>query len=259
MRNKSLNFSMMMMLAATMAVSSTAVAAPSGVSSEVKKYTAAFKLKPRIVHIKAAGHAVKRILVPITSESAKLFASTFASGTSHTAILRAYENDRNHPDMLLDATKGHRYYQTGILDTAAKSLDTNRNGRFIVFKLPKAKMSGLRAFWTTYDPNAGRAALNQDTGTDTQGGCMWWLLNAETTAKADKANPHYLAHELGVRRSGDPMNLGRKLIHAGNENVMVIGVPVANQKAFNAMTDAQLLDAQPAGGVEAAVKAADFF
>ncbi len=259
MRNKSLNFSMMMMLAATMLVSSTAVAAPSGVSSAVKKYTAAFKLKQRIVHIKAGAHAAKRILVPITSESAKLFASTFASGKSHTAILRAYDNDRNHPDMLLDATKGHRFFKAGILDTAAKSLDMKKDGRFIVFKLPKAKMTGLRAFWTTYDPNDGRQALKQDTGLDAKGGCMWWLLNAETAAKADKANPHYLAHDLGVTRSGDPMNLGRKLIHAGNENVVIIGVPVENQKAFDAMTDAQLLNAQPAGGVEAAVKGADFF
>ncbi len=80
------------------------------------------------------------------------------------------------------------------------------------------------------------------------GGCMWWLVHAEL------APGQNLATAMGVRRAKGPEVLAPRLIHAGNERVGPIGIPVATLEDFNKMTDDALLGPEPAGGAAEQVK-----
>jgi hypothetical protein len=80
------------------------------------------------------------------------------------------------------------------------------------------------------------------------GNCMEWLSNAEVAP--DKP----IFHALGLTRSRDGSNIQRKLVHAANDKVGVIGVTVDNIDEFNRMTNEELLGPTPAGGLDDAIR-----
>ncbi len=110
-------------------------------------------------------------------------------------------------------------------------------GRYVSVNIGTDLIPSLKShFETTVRPGAA------------QGGCMWWLMHAEVSQGLS------LSHHLGVRRSAAPSNLMKKLLHAGNDRVDVIGIAVQDVAAFEKMTDQELLGAPPGGGVMEAIK-----
>ncbi len=57
----------------------------------------------------------------------------------------------------------------------------------------------------------------------------------------------HLATAMGVTRSAAPKNMLKKLLHAGNEKVQLVGVGVENVSEFDGMDNARLLGAAPNG------------
>ncbi|MCC6750424.1 MAG: hypothetical protein IT371_22360 [Deltaproteobacteria bacterium] len=80
------------------------------------------------------------------------------------------------------------------------------------------------------------------------GNCMEWLPNAEVAPNLP------LFHLFGIRRSKDGPNMRRKIVHAANGTVDVVGMCVRDAATFNAMSDAQLLGAPPSGGTDDAAR-----
>jgi hypothetical protein len=120
-------------------------------------------------------------------------------------------------------------------------------GHLVSLALDAPEIAGLNAF---YDANDHQEAwrANHPGGTIDHEYCMWWLMHAEV------GNNVPLAHALGVTRSRAPENLLKKMLHAGNERVGPIGVPVDTIEEFNAMTDEHLMGRPPEGGTGDAVK-----
>jgi hypothetical protein len=87
-------------------------------------------------------------------------------------------------------------------------------------------------------PNPNPAAMN----------CMEWLPNAEVAPGVP------LFHELGITRSHDGPNMKAKIIHSANQRVEVVGIPVRSLEEFRTMSDADLMGAPPAGGVDDAAR-----
>jgi hypothetical protein len=120
-------------------------------------------------------------------------------------------------------------------------------GHLVSLALDAAEIQGLNAF---YDANGYQEAwrTNHPGGEIGREACMWWLMHAEV------GNNVPLAHALGVTRSRAPENLFKKLLHAGNDRVGPIGVPVNTIEEFNAMTDEHLMGPPPAGGAADAIR-----
>jgi hypothetical protein len=100
------------------------------------------------------------------------------------------------------------------------------------------------------DPSGPAEFHARDEG-DEHAGLRW--LHVVGLAHADIGGKN-LATAMGVRRAKGPEVLAPRLIHAGNELVGPIGIPVPNLEAFNALSDQQLMGPEPAGGAAEQVK-----
>lgn len=223
--------------------------AEKGARSEADAYLAANKLEGKTVEIKLPGLQVTRTFVPVLPETRADFFTRFGEKNGR-AVLR-WATDLEHPSVYLAPKKGLTYGAYWNVPEGGKGRfvnpDTDGNvqhymtmadeGRYLSMNVGKDLLPGLQRWW--------EKSKQPD---DAKGGCMWWLVHAEVKKGQS------LSHFLGVKRSAAPSNLLKKLVHAGNERVDVIGVAVPTMAAFSKMTKQQLLGTPPGGGAIEAIK-----
>jgi hypothetical protein len=226
-----------------------ATAAASGpLEPQVNEYAAKHNLPVRTVKIRLDNRAVDRTVVPVLPETYADFLQHMTQGKPGL-VLQYSDGNQEHPVAFLQPNAGWTAHSIAGVGGAERLTDPTwyaktyeggqaaLPGRMLTIALEEDQLGYLKNHWNTASkPLNGRS------------GCMWWFVHAEVGKDAP------LAHAFGVTRSGAASNLLKKMIHAGNDRVGVIGVMVPSIEAFNKKTDAELLGPPPGGGPDDAVR-----
>jgi hypothetical protein len=216
----------------------------------VQQYAREHGFQVKQVNAGTANRPARRLFVPVTPQSFPSFLKKFNSnnGFCHLSFqsnhlvmgLKPPAQDGRATDCYLWARNYNGTVQ-GLSDCRNSYISgTRNNGYLIGVELPGNKLQHLSSWLQT-------RANPQDT-VYRRGNCMEWLPNAEVGPNRP------LFHDLGIRRSKDGRNMKAKLLHAGNNQVGVVGVYVPDANTFNTMNDQQLLGPPPAGGVADAMR-----
>jgi hypothetical protein len=243
-------------------LSGLAQAVPARLSVKAREYAAAHNLPVRTVAINLEGRQTERLFVPVLPATRADFEARFSAPNG--AILWHQSQDVRYAQLQLDpATRIFR--EPGALNQTYTVVRTRElafanypenyfapngqptAGHLVSLALDAREIQGLNAFFDA-NPHQEAWRANHPGGEIGREHCMWWLMHVEV------GNNVPLAHALGVTRSRAPENLFKKILHAGNERVGPIGVPVNTIEEFNAMTDEHLMGSPPAGGVADAIK-----
>ncbi len=219
--------------------------------ASVKAYVKEHKLKARTVDIKLPGLNTKRTFVPVLADTQADFLERF--GETHGAVTLRYNHDLEHPLVFFGPNRGLTHvpfhWEGKLRKGMARYADPERDkdswqvkrgeaGRYLVLDLGEKNLRGLEQHW----------AETKKGNDNNKSGCMWWFVHAQV----DKDTP--LAHAIGVKRSSAASNFLKKIVHAGNERVPVIGVAVSSLAEFEKMTNQELLGPPPGGGAMEAMK-----
>jgi hypothetical protein len=204
-------------------------------------YTAAHGLPQRTVPSGPEARRVNRIFVPVLPNTYDDFLERFGE-KGGGVVLRAVTNQTH---VGLQRKPGEIFYwardkaQDPQWSHLLSVLGSHRNGGHLVaVELEPQELGHLN----------GWLEARKGDRLYCDGNCMEWLANAEIAP--DKP----IFHALGLTRSRDGANIQRKLVHASNDKVGVIGITVDSIDEFNRMTNEQLLGPPPAGGIEDAVR-----
>jgi hypothetical protein len=191
-----------------------------------------------------ANRQVKRLLVPITQDKWDNFREIFTSGNGYAHLCFTTTNSKH---LALSLQKEDCYlWARNCNGTKANAHGDLRHwynvystgGYVIPLDLSGARLNHL----------SGWLAQRENDQLYNAGNCMEWLPNAEVGPN------ECLFHWMGIARSKDGGNMKAKILHAGNENVQVVGVCVKDLNAFTAAQKPQdLLGPHPSGGIEDAV------
>ena len=208
----------------------------------------------RVVKSDLGTRQVERHFVPVLPTTQEDFLGTFSKGNG--AVVWKSNHDKVHGQLHLGpndiVSHANRHGVSPYFDASAHEV----GGTMIAMALEPHHVDSWMAMIDKHTP-AGSTPINSlgsfqqaqtAAGLPTHGGCMWWVVHA------DVGGGQNLAHLMGVRRAKGPEVLAPRLIHAGNEYVGAIGIPVNTIEQFNAMTDAQLMGPEPAGGAAEQVK-----
>ena len=197
--------------------------------------------KLRTVQAGCAARRVQRVVVPITRESMPAFLETFSLGQGF-ASLRYRPDHEGHLGMLLQPNT--LYFYGARCDWGHDMHFPVENGGLLwPLDLGRERIAHLTSW---LDQGKGHALKAND--------CMYWLPNAELKPGQS------LFHWLGITRSLSGHNMKAKLNHAANDRLQVVGVCLPDGKstlegtAFDKLTDAQILGAAPAAGVDEAIR-----
>ncbi len=225
-------------------LSSLAFAAPPPkLAALTKAYADKHGLPVRVVQRDLGTRQIERHFVPVLPNTHDDFLATFHVGSG--AIVWRSAGDHVHP------TIGIRPGM--VLDFYAKAFPGHGAGYYLTLAVDEPEFNHWQGMIRQHVPeggvlHTGNATYRMPGTTTVHGGCMWWLVHAEL------APGQNLATVMGVRRAKGPEVLAPRLIHAGNERVGPVGIPVPNLEAFNKMTDDELLGPEPAGGAAEQVK-----
>jgi hypothetical protein len=240
-------------------LSGLAQAAPARLKVKAQEYAAAHNLPVRTVAINLAGRETERHFVPILPATRADFEARFSAANGvvlwHQSNVPAYVHLQVDPATRIFRDAGANYAVTMTKELAYGLLppqyfEPNGQpsvGHMIALALEAPEIQGMKAFFAA-NPDKATWKANHPAGNIGAENCMWWLMHVEI------GNNVPLAHALGVTRSRAPENLLKKLLHAGNDRVGPIGVPVNTVEEFTAMADAQLMGPPPAGGAADAIK-----
>lgn len=225
-------------LAATIAVAVPALANAQN-EGRARAYAQEHNVPVRIVKTGAPNRPVRRAFVPILSP-AHLASFQRTYGSEHGGVTLNFDGGTH---LMLSLQPGDVYFWARNRIDLRQHYDVHRptGGRTLALRLDGA-LAHLQG-WL-----AQRIQPGDQLYCDNVGNCMEWLPNAEVGPGLP------LFHHLGLRRSHDGPNMRAKLMHAANDLVDVIGVHVENVGQFEAMSEAQLLLAPPAGGLDDAAR-----
>jgi hypothetical protein len=238
-------------------VGAAAHAAEPKLAALTKAYADKHSLPVRIVKNDLGTRQVERHFVPVLPTTHDDFLATFQEANG-AVVWRDTEKEKVHGVISVGPgdviSYGSRH--TDNLNIAPHAT----GGIYVTMALTRKQIGAWGAFIDKYTP-AGSVPFNYQnndgllhftkamaaTNTTVFGNCMWWVVHADVGGKN-------LAHVMGVHRAKGPEVLMPRLIHSGNELVGPIGIPVPNLEAFNALSDAQLMGPEPAGGAGEQVK-----
>jgi hypothetical protein len=233
-----------------------ASAAPPRLQALTEEYARKNNLPIRVIKNDLGTREVEREFVPVLPNTHESFVEHFQ--TDRGAVIWRIGGDAVHVAIGLSP---NRVMTWGIAREPVRQMAHLNGGRYLTLALDKAEVAHWEQLVDKYTP-AGHAkysgrlgdgysnffnAMHQQ-GNPVYGGCMWWVMHAEVSPGVN------LATAMGVRRAKGPEILAPRLIHAGNERVGPIGVPVSSIEEFNQMTDEQLMGPEPAGGAAEQVK-----
>jgi hypothetical protein len=233
-----------------------AAAAQPRLHALTEAYARQNNLPIRVIKNDLGTREIEREFVPILPATHASFVEHFQ--VDHGAVIW---HDGGDPVHIAIGLSPNRVMSYGLRDRAMAQMAHAYGGRYLTLALDRAEVAHWEQFIDTYTP-AGVAMFGprdsgynnfvnamKQQGSPVYGGCMWWVVHAPLSA-----NGGNLATAMGVRRAKGPEILAPRLIHAGNERVGPIGIAVNTVEQFNAMTDAQLLGPEPAGGAAEQVK-----
>ncbi len=232
--------------------SSAALAAPPKLAALTKVYADKHGLPVRVVQRDLGTRQIERHFVPVLPATHDDFLNTFQIGQG--AIVWRASRDAVHPVISLSPGQALHYYSPARSPAAAQAVFPHlQGGHYLTLAVDEPEVKHWEGMLKPHvggDKTLSMGGLTYKMpGTNIiHGGCMWWLVHAELAPNLN------LATAMGVRRAKGPEVLAPRLIHAGNERVGPIGIPVATIEDFNKMTDDQLLGPEPAGGAAEQVK-----
>ena len=201
---------------------------------------------------------MKRLFVPVTAESWPSFVETFSSGPQRLMI--KLKGGDNHLQPIIDGqsylwsrgTRSQNLQHDRRYDVAGMANDM-ANGPAMVVELGEAETQHVRQ-WFTHRETPGDALWDSR---NCGHACMDYLGNIEVSPAADGTNTlrvippeevraaagadaygvkggmstkvpmgTKLFDVLGIARSKDGRNMTYNMIHAANERVQVVGIPV---------------------------------
>jgi hypothetical protein len=255
-------------------------------------------LPVREIEVGPADRRVKRLFVPVTADRWPSFLETFSTGPR--SLMLKLKSDNNHLMVVVDE-KFHLWarHQPGLSDWGYGR--DGPNGPAMIVDLAESESRHVRQWFT-------HRAKPEDSLWQCGSGCMDFIGNVEVapgprgenqlrTIGADEINGaagqapvkggqstkvpvgKKLFDVLGVARSKDGRNMTYNMIHAANERVQVVGIPVGPDEGggltekrvirengrvfvrdvtlfgaaierFTKMTDAELLGPLPPQGVD---------
>ncbi len=227
----------------------TLALAKGGLDRDVHAYAQKHGFKTRVVKLNVPGRNVSRIVVPVTPASYNDFIAGMTAN-QNALVIHYKDLEPEHPVPFIAPGKGWTAHSMANIGGQNRQTDpmafintyqggqAKEFGRLVTLELEPGQRTYLANHWNTVvqGPNNRRS------------GCMWWFVHAEVD------NGKSLAHALGITRSGASSNFLKKMLHAGDEHVAVVGLMVPTLEAFNAKTDAELLGAPPAGGAMEAIR-----
>jgi hypothetical protein len=214
-------------------------------SALTRAYAEKHGLKVRVVKSDLGTRQIEREFVPVLPTTHESFLDHFKLGNS--AIVWRTFHDPAHPILVIEPGK-HFEYNFALADGGKKyRYGWSKDGFYLSLAVNAAEVANWEGFIRQYVPEKwslyqGQHNFRMPGTNECYGGCMWYLVHGELAPRLN------LATAMGVRRAKGAEVLAPRLIHAGNERVGPIGVPVNSIEQFNAMTDDQLLGPEPAGG-----------
>jgi hypothetical protein len=205
-------------------------------------------LPVRVVKTDLGTREIEREFVPVLPTTHESFLDHFK--VQNGAIVWRTVSDAVHPTIAIAPGKGFGYY-TKMGEEGPVPAD--RRGFYLTLAVNEQEVAHWEGFVGPHikagqQMYTGREVFRMPGTNICHGSCMWWLVHGELAPGVN------LATAMGVRRAKGPEILAPRLIHAGNERVGPIGVPVATLEEFNKLTDEQLLGPEPAGGAAEQVK-----
>jgi hypothetical protein len=226
-------------------------------------------LPARTIDLSVAGRRVQRVFVPVLIQTIHDFAGEF-NVDKGAVVIRQSAGDPVHVSLLFRMGEGFghgyingsghvpfRYPMTlqtdgpagGYIDYPGAydygndhpTWNPALKGSYLVLSLDPPQIEHLRGFLE-------RGQAGEKGAHCVHGGCVWWLVHAPVGPEQP------LAWAMGVKQSRGPEVLVRKLIHAGNERVGVVGIGMGTVEDFTRLSDADLLGGAPQMGVAEAVK-----
>ncbi len=230
-------------------LSSLAFAAPPKLAALTKVYADKHGLPVRVVQRDLGTRQIERHFVPVLPATHDDFLATFQSGKG--AILWRTNNDKVHGELTIQPGYSISYFKRKSADVMPHAI----GGQYLTLALTPEQVAHYEQFLDKHiaatqgqTPWNGGPSFQKENGGTLHGGCMWWFVHAHIAPNLN------LATAMGVRRAKGPEVLAPRLIHAGNELVGPIGIPVATIEEFKKLTDDQLLGPEPAGGAAEQVK-----
>jgi hypothetical protein len=238
---------------------SVAAAPPPRLHALTEEYARKNNLPIRVVKNDLGTREIAREFVPVLPTTHQSFVEHFQADRG-AVIWRSGAHDLVHV-MLGVRPNEVMHYRSPRGEGHLFRMGHEMGGRYLTLALDRAEVAHFEQFLDTYTPPGRPLYKNGVTdgygkfleamkqqGDPVYGGCMWWVVHAEIAPGLN------LATAMGVRRAKGPESLGPRLVHAGNDRVGPIGVPVATIEQFNQMTDEQLMGPEPAGGAAEQVK-----
>ena len=185
-------------------------------------------LPVRVVKNDLGTRQVERHFVPVLATTHEDFLSMFS--IDHGAVVwRTASVDRIHGT--LSVKPGYAISHGARNGDPYRHLPHAAGGNYLTLALDKEQLASWEALIDKYTPRGRNPTLGlwhfSQTNNPVYGGCMWWVSHAEVAPGLN------LATLMGVRRAKGPEVLAPRLIHAGNELVGPVGIPVATVEQFN--------------------------
>ena|GEM_PF-37319 len=222
-------------------------ASPTGGAAKVARRWATHNgAKTRSITVGAGARQLKRVFVSVTPEKYNSFVRQFSEDQG---FLHLFCTERNwaglrHPHLALgrkgplaNGEPGDCYlWGQDVARSYRSCYAKHQVGGYVVPLEVSKTQGGHLSEWISKLEATGRYRPGQ-------GNCMQWLANAELAPNQG------LFHRLGVKRSKDGPNMKAKILHAANERIEVVGVCVADNAQFEAMSPDQLAGRPPKGGI----------
>lgn len=197
------------------------LAAPQGqatIADRARAFAAKHNLPIRTVDVDVNGRKATRIFMPVTDATHQAFVDEF---TTAGAVLRQREGDKEHVTLALTPKDLiHNWGQPGPM------FEPNQGGLYVAMDLTDVEKQHFKATVQT-------AQTKEFIGKNGSAHCTRWLVHGCIGPEQS------LSHKLGIKRSNAPSNFVKKILHAGND-LVVVGVAMSNQPGEAARLRQQL-------------------
>lgn len=180
---------------------------PQSIADRARAFAAKHNLPLRTVEVDVNGRKATRIFMPVTDATHQAFVDEF---TAKGAVLRQRQADQEHVTMALTPQDLiHNWGQPGPMFAPTEG------GLYLAMDLTDVEKQHFKATVQT-------AQNTNFIGKNGSANCTRWLVHACIGPEQP------LSHKFGIKRSNAPSNFVKKILHAGND-LVVVGVAMSNQ------------------------------
>lgn len=177
------------------------------IADRARAFAARHNLPLRTVQVDVNGRKATRIFMPVTDATHQAFVDEFTAGG---AVLRQRQADLEHVTMALTPKDLiHNWGQPGPM------FEPSHGGLYVAMDLTDVEKQHFKA-------TIQNAQNKEFIGKNGSAHCTRWLVHGCIGPEIP------LSHKLGIKRSNAPSNFVKKILHAGND-LVVVGVAMSNQ------------------------------